>query len=34
MSAIDQYIKIINELLKKCEDLELLDLIVRLLNKS
>jgi len=34
MSVIDQYIEKIIELLRKCEDIELLDLILKLLQKS
>ena len=34
MSAIDTYIQKITELLQKCEDLALLDLIFKLLQKS
>lgn len=30
----EEYIKLINELLKKCNDLALLDLILKLLQKS
>lgn len=33
MSTIDAYIKQITELLEKCEDVSLLDLIVKLLQK-
>ena len=33
MSLIDTYLKQINELLKKCDDIELLDLIFQLLKK-
>ena len=34
MSAVDTYIKKINELLQKCNDVALLDLIMKLLQKS
>lgn len=34
MSAVDFYIKKINELLEECEDVALLDLILKLLHKS
>lgn len=34
MSAIDTYIKQITQLLEQCEDLALLDLILKLLEKS
>ena len=34
MSLLDTYIKKINELLQKCDDVALLDLIIKLLQKS
>lgn len=34
MSAIDAYIEKITELLKQCDDITLLDLIQKLLQKS
>ncbi len=34
MSIIDEYIKKINELMKGCDDIALLDLIFKLLQKS
>ncbi len=34
MSAIDAYIKKIVELLKQCKDLEMLEIILQLLQKS
>ncbi len=34
MSLVDKYIKDIIELLRKCEDIALLDLIYRILYKS
>lgn len=34
MSALDVYIKKIIELLRECEDIALLDLILKLLQKS
>lgn len=34
MSAVDTYIKKITELLQKCDDVPLLDLIMKLLQKS
>ena len=34
MSAIDAYIKKITELLKQCQDIEMLEIILQLLQKS
>ena len=34
MSALDVYIKKIIELLQECDDIQILDIILKLLNKS